>query len=97
VVQAIVAGEHVAYGHGRQIIRHALKTKQFKGDQQRDDRAVRYAAEHAEHAADRCQLHRQAEQRADHAAERRTNGEGGNDPAVLEADAQRERGKDHLQ
>ena len=61
VIQPVVAGEHVAHGDGRQVVRHAFKTEELKGDEQGGDRAVGYAAEHARHAAGCSEGHRSEE------------------------------------
>ena len=97
VIQAVVAREHVAHRNGGQVIRHAGKAEELKGNEQRGNRAICHAAEHADHAHRCRQRCIKTEQRRNHAAQRRADGQRRHNLAALEACADGQRGEDHLE
>ncbi len=97
VIEAEIAGEHVAGGHGDQEVIGIRKAEQFKGDQKRGDRAVGDAAEEGHHADGCAQGGGQADERSQEAAEGGADEEGGNDLSALESGGNGDGGEEHFQ
>ena len=97
VVQAEVAGYHVAEGDGEQEIRHTGVSEQLEADQQGGDGTVGHAAENGGHAYRGAEGRREPKQTAKQAAEGGSRKKGGNDLTALKAGAEGSGGKDNLE
>ena len=90
-VQSGVAGEHVSDAAGEREVDQLRRAEQLHAQRDGRDRAVHRAAEHAHKPDRRREPRRDAQQRAEHAAERRPDEERRHDLAALKAAADGDR------
>ena len=85
VVQSVITGKHVAQSHRKQKIRHSLKAKKLKADEQGSDGTVGNAAEHGPHSRSSAQIRRKSHQISKEAAKCASDKKGGDNFAAFKS------------
>lgn len=96
VVQAVVAGQHIAGGYGNEKIISIVKAEQLEGNEQGGDRAVGNSAEYGDHANSSAQGRGKAQKRSHGTAEGGADKQGGYDFTALVAGGYGNDRKEHF-